>query len=490
MTTQPLFVEIFPLKTTPVLTAYRLAVLGDVPLARARRLGARAAEQLAERIGGYWLWLASRVVTDASPDPMRLTMMLDEVRALPALRGFDGLEEDYEWRPTAEQVGEFIVRGPLAALDPRIRAALAKTTFAIKDSRIEREYRARAWVVGDEPALSIAVVSRVLYDPDVQRFVDALANSDDLIGLRVADRTSTLQGEILKVVGPLREHRGRLLELTERDLMRAMINAAADDHRVLRVLVRHAEYDYVADALQLIVGLDDARRFNVPGAQVEKALHQAPAQRAQMIKVVSDILKSADLIGSAYNAQTQPDRFAQAMPSLNVRFGEGRVRPYNLARLAYDFRSAGSVGGGTVRVAVLNALGDEVDDFIEALSRSATREHGFTLNVVKERRIRVVSQPNVESGVRLLQKETFDVLMVFLGDDSAAFDTDDEEAAVGGRFVRAQVIGRGAPCIVVTPTILNDPDAMPLIIMGVLARAVSPLTCSMNRCVIPTEWWG
>ena len=180
----------------------------------------------------------------------------------------------------------------------------------------------------------------------------------------------------------------------------------------MRVLAGSREYDYVADALDLVIRPEDIEQFAINQQQIEKALHLKPALHAQMVKLVSDILKEAKLIGNAYSTQNTPELFHGGAPQANLIFANSRVRPYNPAKLAADFKESGAyrlperLNSEPLRVVVINTLADEVGDFLEALKRSLERDFKLTLEVVRERNMRVISQANLESAVRLLQKET------------------------------------------------------------------------------------
>lgn len=473
-----LFAEIFPILADrlPPLTAYRVHSSGGaLGAAEERGLGLLLADALRAEFPGSWLWLNRRIVTDAPQNPVRLIMLLDRIRGQygELLIRVDAIEEDVSWHPTSDVLAEYVVRGPLAALDPAIRAALAKTTFDLRNSYVERDYRIRAWDVDGQPAVSIGVLSRVIYEPDLQAYAESLAQIHDLAGLWVADKTSALVGELVKIVGPLAEHRAHLLTLTDRDVMRQIIQSAPDDHWVVRVASGWGEYDYVTDALQLLVRLSDVERFDTPPEQVERALHLKPAARAQMVKIVSDVIKDAGLIGSSFSTQTAPELFLQAAAPIELRFGEGRVRPFDPRQSGHDAAALGlhtrleHFERAPLRVTVINALTDEVDDFMEALGRSSQRDFGIALEIVRERKMRVLSPANLESAARLLQKEAADVLLAFLPET----DTAHEEETLTARDVETQTIGRGIPALIIAPAQMHDPEAMPGIIAGLLARA-------------------
>ncbi len=454
-------------------------------------MGTKLAGWLGETFGGFWVYSSGRLITDAPPNPVKLVMALDAARS-EQRRIFgmvEGVEEDFHWQPSADEIADYVVRGPVALVEDAILEALARTVYTIRSARIEREYHLRTWAVGADPALSVSVISRLLYEPDLQAYLDSLEKPSEVVGMWVTDKTSRVQGEVIKLVGKLDEQRERLLDLTQREATRAITEAAPGDHWVVRVLAGSREYDYVADALDLVIRPEDISQFAINRPQIEKALHLKPALHAQMVKLVADVIKEAKLIGSAYSTQNAPQIFHGEAPKPNLIFGDNRVRPFNAAKLATDFADCSAqhlperLISAPLRVVVINTLGEEVGLFLEALRRLLERDYHLALEVVRERNMRVISQANLESAVRLLQKETSDLVLVFLPDDADAGA--DEDEGVSDRTARTQVIGRGLPCLTISAATLDHPEAMSNVIMGLIARAgaapyllADPLPCA------------
>jgi hypothetical protein len=468
---QHLFVEVFPIETVPDLRAYQIQMSdGSAP-----KFGSKLAYRLRQKLDGCWVWADGRMLTDTPPEPMKLLMAIDAIKEeQPKTYGkLSLLEEDYAWQPTPEIVARFVIRGPLNALGDTIVQALSSANARVGNAQVQRESLASAWVVNGEPAVSFSIVSHLIYATDLYTYALGVEKPNELVGLRVTDMTSTMQGEIIKVVGRVSDHRERLLKLTQRETMRQLLRAAPGDDLVVKVKSGQNEYDYVASALNVMIGMDNAQDFGVSPQQAAKTLRLKPAQRAQIIKQIADIGKRAQLIRNAYSTQNAPDLFTTSAPKIEIMLGNKRTRPYDVERLPQDLKANGPYwqcerfNEEPVRVAIINTLTEATGDFLEAMQRSIERDFGFQMDIVRERRVKVISRPNIESAVRALQKETFDVLLVFLENQSG----DEGEDAVGDRLIKSQTVGRGIPCLVVHEATLHRPDAMPHLITGIYARA-------------------
>jgi hypothetical protein len=164
-------------------------------------------------------------------------------------------------------------------------------------------------------------------------------------------------------------------------------------------------------------------------------------------------------------------------PTIEIRWGDGRARPFIARKLSADFQEHGAavppagLERRPLRVALIDAAPEGAKDFLEALRRACERMAGVSLEVARVRDMRVISQANIDSAVRLLAKEHADVLIVALPDDADALDEIPDDDAVSERYARQQTVGRGLPTLIVPESIMQNPDAMPHIIMGMVARA-------------------
>jgi argonaute-like protein implicated in RNA metabolism and viral defense len=116
-----------------------------------------------------------------------------------------------------------------------------------------------------------------------------------------------------------------------------------------------------------------------------------------------------------------------------------------------------------IRVCVVNALNTKIEDFVEALQRQLARKMNFRIDVARERQVRVVSEANLDAAVKVVEKEAPDLILFFLPDDDAGSDTYAD-------YVKNLSLGRGLPSHIVYASVVDDPDAMPGLIVQILAR--------------------
>jgi hypothetical protein len=474
-----LFTEVFPvrLEGIPPLHAYRVLLTDPLsPSGNERRsFGGRLAARLRAMLPGLWVWAGGVLLTDSPPETTTAAEVIAAIIAenphVFALLG--GIEPIQNWTPTADTLVKVVIRGLIPGLAPQIIAALASTAFPMQNAKVERQYRVQGYVIDDKPAVSLLVTSRVIYTPTIRDQIERLGKATALVGLRAKVNLTGAEGEIVKAVGLVREQRTRLLNAATRASERDLINAADDESWVFRLESDGSETDFVADALQLMVGLDDLAQFDVVPAQVERALRLKPPERARIVKAVSDVLKDVGLIANAYSTQNAPDHFRQWDRPLNLVYGSGRAKPYDPQTTAANIKALGDYwrpprfASEPIRLAVINTLSETSPDFLEALARTTERDFKLKLEIVRERNMRVLTPSNLDSAIRLVQKETIDLVLILLPNEASTPD----EAGLEARYAKAQAIGRGIPCLTLYEAALHRPEDMPHVVIGIMARA-------------------
>lgn len=473
------FIEIFPVNASqvPALSAYTLEMQPHSPVSAAA-IGGKLAYRLNLTFPGSWFYAEGRLLTDSPVSPVQMEISLDLLRnQMPDLyTPVASVDEDPRWQPSPISYAAYFEQTMVRKLRPELQKIVDAMTVTVPNAIVGREYHTQLWVCDGEGALSVSVESYVRYQQGVDELLRAGFVPADLMGKTVMDRTSpTMNAEVVGVAGPLSEHRERLLTLTRREVMQKLLQSATDDEPVLIVRNRETDYHYTASALYLLLSTTNAAdwsQFGLHTAQTKQALHLTPERRALMVRAVSDVLKQYGVLGNAYNSRTHPHLFGLLDYMPDVAFGGGRVQPYSTERIAQEF-AAHSVffhnprfQGAPIKIAVINTLGDaesEASDFIEAMRRELENKYGFAIELIRERKVRVVSDKNIESALRKVEKDAPHIVLAF-------FKEAPDESNGHHRHLKSITVSKGIAAHVIYQSVMHNVDAMPLVIMGLLAK--------------------
>jgi hypothetical protein len=474
-----LFTEVFPIENPPTLTAYHLCLYPLPPEVKVtadeiQKLARTLVARLRKALPGDWLWSDDRVLTDTPALPFEIDGTVESLKAAdPDYIGvIERLAADMMWMPTPEQTADFVIRTRLKLLDDTFTRALEKfNRESFKNARIEREYKTAPWNCGGLPAVSLSVAARLVAEQDAQGYAAQRGTADLLLGLRASDKFSSTTGEIIKITGRVGDRREKLLKSAGKDGLRRLLQHAADDEWTVRIETSSRRQEYPASALELLIRPVDFVRFGIDEQQANIALRPDPTLRSQMIKALSDIAKERGFLGRGFSAREHSSLFNVPDFRPYLRYANGRTKPYASGKLAVDFVQCGAhhvrevFASAPLRIAVVNTLSYRVEDFVEALRRQLTKTANFSIDVIRERKVRVVSLENIESAVRVLEKENPDMILSFVPDANRTQEGENLPA-----FVKSLTLGRGIPAQVIFESVLDDPDAMPGIVMEILAK--------------------
>lgn len=473
-----IFTEVFPIKTEalPKLFAYRLdARDGNLPI-----IGGKLSYRLRKAFKGHWVWTNHRIVTDA-PQSQAETMKLVKKLWQEQPDVFKDLREinpDPDWRLTPKAQANFVVRGLLADVDAKIRRVLARKAQNLGNTRVERVYKTRGWVVQGQPAMSISISSHMAHKQDLKAYAASrISTPEDLIGLKVGDKSSTLKGEITEITGRVSEHRKRLLALTKRKKMQDIIGKASDDELVVRVVVKRPPgYEYVISALRIMVQMEDLHRFNINPRQASKVLRIAPGPRSQLVKEVSELVKKANFVMDAYSSTAYPSQFITGEDvgfDPYLRFGKNQIRQYeknilwsSLHKYGMYKRAEEFQNNAPLRIGIINALDSvSLKSFLSDL-RKQLRSLNFGVRFVGKEDIQKSSRADLEKATDNLQKENPHILLAFFPDE---YNRDDKKWGAY-HHLKSLTVGREIPSQVVQKSTLTNQYAMANIVLGVLSK--------------------
>ncbi len=287
-----------------------------------------------------------------------------------------------------------------------------------------------------------------------------------------------MKGEIVGVSGVVRDHRRRLLAITQREEMREIIESASDDEPVVRVLAGRNEYEYVASALRIIVRTEHFQRFGISSQGVLNVLRMEPEKRADLVKKIVEIGKKYGLIGDAYNAKRTIHYFLTSReigfdPSL--RFGRNEVRKYDEKRVLQNLRDLGLYRkscNSRIVLGVVSALSiphSAIEEFEKRLIQEL-KQLGFSVEIADREFIAIDTRAEIEQAVARLNARNPDLLLAFFPDELTTEEEDDTDAY---QSFKSLTIGQGIPSQVVYESTIDNRHALANIVLGILGKTGS-----------------
>lgn len=473
---QDLFIELFPIihSDLPDLVAYLVEFEGEPVGTRVGKIAYR----LNRTFPGIWVGSDNIVITDAPVASIQIEIAIEHWKnELPDLYGnLAVIDEIMLWQPSPQNIADFVFWSRIIPIEDELRLALDKMSIAVEHGRIEREYKLLRWVVDNEPALSVTIDSQMLYDRNLSQYTEEIDNRNKVVGLPVTDRTSTMTGIVKSITGTIFDKREHLMALTRREVMQTILQYAPDEELVVEVESGNRQYEYPASALHILIdptNHDELQQFNISPQYAERALNLRPDARSQLVKILSDKLKDQKIIGNAYNSRTNPNQFLEASFEYSVEFGKNRTRDFSFESLAYDFQQSGLYDRNSrfddapITIAIINTLDEPIDDFVEALRRDLERNYKFKIDMLRERKVRVISNKNLESAVRVVEKENPHIVLAFLPNTSS-----DNHDTLDPNFqqIKSLALGKGIASHAIYQKTVHDPDSMPRVVMGILGK--------------------
>lgn len=464
---QDLFIELFPIniQAVPNLTAYRMTFEQPPPATTGQDLAAR----FDYNFSGNWVWsqgilLTNEPITNADMDGAVEYLKRD----VPDLyHGLASIVADSQWQPVAQNVIDFVLQTRILPIQDELQTALGKMTVAIENAKVERDYRLRTWVINNLPALSLTIESHLLYAQNLQQYTESLKDKKEIAGLSVVDRRGGITGTVKSITGKVKKRRKALFE---------GFQSAPDTDLTIEVATSTYSYEYPASMLQITVqpdNHDELQRFGISAGHAQRALNLRPDTRSQLVKILSDRLKANNIIDNAYNTRTTPELFLQATFAPGVEFAKNKTRDYDFNTLTIEFQKNGiharhpRFDNSPIKIAIVNTLDEPIDDFVEALRRDLERNYDFRIEMLRERKVRVISNKNLESAIRVVEKEEPHIVLLFLPDT-----TRDNLDAIDPNFqqVKSLTLGKGIASHAIYRKTVHNPDAMPRVAMGIIGK--------------------
>ena len=473
-----IFTEVFPVKKNIIseLYAYNLKIKND----KSQKIGGKLSYQARNHFEGHWIWTKDRIVTDSPQNIEEIKKLMKELweKQPETYKDLIDIEKDENWKPSPYDIAIFVAYGLIEDLQSIIKEILKNKAHYINNAQINRICDIRPWVINNNPAISISISSHLIFKDDLKKYSETLRKMEELIGLWVSDKTSTLKGEVIAIAGNLNAHRNRLLRLTSRKTMSDIIEHASDSEYVvsIRSSTKNESYDYVINALNIILRMEDFNRFNIDGKKAQKILRIEPEIRFNLIKEISKLLINKKIIANAYNSKNYPGNFLTS-EDINFRpcleFGNNKSFDYDektvlnhlyesgLYKISEKFES-----DKTINVSILNCLKFvSLDSFCKNLHQTS-HKLGFKINYLSLEVVEEISRLNLEDVVENIINEKPDILLTFIPDDTAE---DSEDWSVYNH-IKSLTLSRDLANQVIYHSTINNKYAMGNIVLGILGK--------------------
>lgn len=470
MNNQVTLVELFPIRpdSIPRLYGYRL----ELGKSNEFLIGGKLSYRIRNEFPGHWVWTDEHLVTDTFQKSELISHFIEKLwEKFP--KDFAQLQKviyDEAWAPSLQAQADFIARCMFADIENDIRKKLSSEKF--DEALIQRHHELRGWVVQNIPAVSISIFSHLVYKKDLASYYNSDKNQD-ILHLLVADKTSSFKGEVIEIVGPLSEHRKRLLKLTQRAEMQKIIEKAPNDELIVKVDGLREQYDYPTSALQIILRIQDMKRFKINSQNMSQALRIKPSLRADLIKKISHVAKTKNLIDDPFNSKDYPNFFLktndiQYQPQLT--FGRGTIN-YNQKNLLTNLKKLGiykrsnKFDKDAIKIGIINSIEEkDILSFKKELEKEL-QHLNFNIAYVSEEKINSPHRYELENALNKLLLYNPNLILIFLPDE------DLEEDLSSYFHIKSLTIAQDiASQVVYKSTLKKTSSALANIVLGILSK--------------------
>lgn len=472
--------EIFPIvpAALPTVTAYQPLVRnGDFST-----VAGKLAYRLPKFFPGHWVstgsWIVSDLAALSEQDLQNVVESLwgDQDTAFQSLVRIQHLPA---WHPTPQAQADFVARGLWPDLKVQADKVLEKYRKKLADVELLRACHVRGWDIQGEPAISVSIDTQILMNQTVQAYLSKQTSHDDVKDLLVADKLTSLKGTILGVVGPVGEHRKRLLGYGASEQAKKHMLQAEDHESVVQVQAYNRKsYDYVARSLNIIIRTSDYKRFGVNGQQITSYLRIAPDVRSTIVKEISSLLKQRGWIAVGYNSKQRPDLFLrptdihftpgilvgrqQLVTDLKDTVIQSKLRQYGVYKRVFPME------GRTLSIGVLNTLPQiDATEFLKRLQNELL-QFKFPSQMCLTETITDLNSHQLGQTIQKLQQQGADIILgIFANENTTPSDSTRWNAY---DFFKSLTISNDIPTQVINPSTMNNNYALGNIALGMLSK--------------------
>lgn len=483
-----LFTEVFPIQKDllPQLFAYRLQVSGSI----LKELGWKVAYQLIEEWKGHWVFTDNMLVGDLKKSEDECNQILyslwDKKEDLKNVYDITPVHSD-EFSLTSGQLALFVAHRLTREFRGDIKNALRKFTAEFGDIVVEKNFEIREWVIQDHPCISINIFSELSHKLDAESFVTQY-KPITLINKWVKTKYDNTAGEVIDVVGPVKEHRQRLLAFKPKPDSKKYIENSHDDSIVVKVQIgKKCSYDYVVSALNLSIKIPELSQYHTDSLSVLSEMRLPPKKRWELISKVADIVADKGWIRKEPVSHKKGKKvfFSQedVLSVPKIKIGSEMVHPFDEKRILPLLKEYGlyklSRPGTNTRVGIISTLEiKKATSFLEKLKKELGSLQIKLEHIGNAQKLASTQRIDIEKAVNELSVRQPDIILAILPEISIDSEKEDRENDLY-HHLKEITVRNGIQSQVINQITITGTDkqgnpryqwAMGNIVLGILAK--------------------
>lgn len=398
------------------LNCYELKVVGGT----LNVIGGKLAYKLRKKFSGFWNFSDYLLLSDNSIEETQLNSFIEELWSEEA-ETYKNLTEVKFLKdkiPSAKSLADFTANFLRLHYKNDINHILDKYKEQEAKIKIKKECIIRGWSIKNSPTISISIKSNLYYGDTFEKFLTTIENEEDIINFPAIDIELEHRGTITGILGPLKGHRKRLLNITKRQKIKQIILEAPDDEQVLII---DEEYHYIASSLYPLVTTKNAYFFKADPSKLMGHLTLSPELRNSIEDEIVSLFK--EYISKNYNSIDFPDQFKKAedigFKNL-LKFKDDSIhsedeyvlnnlKKHGIYKLASKFEKDNSLK----IILILGTLFDNYQDFWQKLTRELT-ELRFAPKLAKKVEIKEIDIIEIEKKIKDFPEEEYDIVIAIL----------------------------------------------------------------------------
>lgn len=299
---------------------------------KANILGGRAAYALQNFFGGYWVLSYRQIISNKNiPDQDFLKFLQEKWKTEPNKFGkLLKIWIDSSAKINTIQIAEYTAQLLRRKFRNEIKRIMAKNDDQIDIIQVKKEITIRGWNIHEIPCVSIDISSNIFTKQRLSEEIKTMANPEgELKGRKVIDILGEHTGKIEKVLGKLKEHRTRLLNLTSRKEIKACIENGPDDELVVLFESKSdagGGYEYSVGSLHTLIDFEQAELYNINRDDLMEKLTLSPEERKDIKKPILKLF--GNYLTHSINSVDYPQFFKNGIDigfEAKVKFGDGYI---------------------------------------------------------------------------------------------------------------------------------------------------------------------